>query len=298
MLLSIMLTLMASVHAMWPDHMRAYNAVRALRDGQKVLVASPAARTVEESRILFSEAAKHPGALAVGDLGPISQADAETVEKVRAFGAVRRVVVSCRTAMPHLGKARPRVAKGWTSACPDCATWMNWIGVMPLRPYDPLYVENEGWRAFLDFGTGPLGKDGARLLRPVFLSLGLGVPDYAERLLVDGAAPDRETYPKSVVIRWVFKDGLELVWRHGADVETGVTWLNNCGETISTTPSAPVPESRQRAALERGNGLPPEATAVTETILLGCCAMMTDRRVTFADCEKRYVRDGWDWGAL
>lgn len=278
-----------------PDHRHACDAVKALRGGQKVLVASPVARTVEEANILFAEAAKCPGALAIGDLGPVSEADAEIVERVRAFGAVRQVAVSCRTSMPYLGTSRPPAAKSWTPACPGYKTWNRWVGVMPLRPYYPLYVENEGWRAFLDFGTGPLGQDGARLLRPVFLALGLGTPEYAERLSVDGASPDRETYPKTVEIRWIFKGGIELVWRHGPDVETGVTWRNDRGDAMVTAPSAPVAESVQRAALERGDPLPSEAAAVTGTILLGCRAMMTNRRVTTADCERRYMREGWEW---
>lgn len=292
---TVAVLMVAFVHVTGSDHMHAYDAVKALRGGQKVQVASPVARTVEEARIVFSEAAKHPGALAVGDLGPVSETDAAIVERVRAFGTVRQVAVSCRTEMPYLGTKRPPRAKSWTSACPDRKTWNRWIGVMPLRPYYPLYVENEGWRAFLDFGTGPLGKEGARLLRPVFRALELGAPEYAERLSVEGESPDRETYPKAVEIRWMFNGGIELVWRHGPDVETGVTWRKDGGETMTTAPSAPVAESVQRAALERGDPLPSEAAAVTETILLGCRAMMTNRRVTVADCERRYMREGWEW---
>ena len=193
--------------------------------------------------------------------------------------------------MPYLGTARPPKAE----AIPDWRAWENWTGVMAPRPYYRLYVEDEGWRAFLDFGTGPLGKDGARLLRPVFLALGLGAPEYAERLSVDGASPDRETYPKAALVRFVFRGGIELFWRHGPDVETAVTWRNDRGETLVTTPSVPVPEGERLAALGRGGPLPPEADAVTETILVGCRAMMTDRRVTAGDCERRYVRDGWEW---
>lgn len=291
-LLSVLATL---VSVSGPEHMRASAAVKALKAGERVVVASPVARTVEEAKIVFAEAAKRPGALAVGDLGPVSEADAAAVERVRAFGTVRQVTVCCRTEMPYLGTRRPPAAKSWTSACPDRETWDRWIGVMPLRPYYPLYVENEGWRAFLDFGTGPLGKDGARLLRPVFRALELGAPEYAERLSVEGASPDRETYPKAVEVRFAFRGGIELVWRHGPDVETGVTWRKDGGEAMMTVPSAPVAESVQRASLERGDPLPSEAAAVTEAILLGCRAMMTDRRVTTADCEGRYMREGWEW---
>ncbi len=177
--------------------MHAHDAVKALRGGQKVLVASPVARTVEEANILFAEGAKCPGALAIGDLGPVSDADAETVERLRAFGTVRQVTVSCRTEMPYLGTKRPPLAKSWTSACPDRETWNRWIGVMPLRPYYPLYVENEGWRAFLDFGTGPRGQDGARLLRPVFRALGLGAREYAEGLFgKDNCHPSSAGYAR------------------------------------------------------------------------------------------------------
>ena len=279
----------AFVNVTRPDHMHAYCAVKALRKGQKVFVPSPAARTVEESRILFAEAAKRPGGLAIGDLGPVSQEDKATVEKVRSFGNVRHVMVSCKTDMSHLGEKRPQGAQ----SAPE--SWTDWIGVMPLRPYFRLYEKDEGWRAFLDFGTGPLGKDGARLLRPVFLALGLGAPECAERLSVGGASPDRETYPKAAEVKFRFRDGVEVVWRHGPDVDTAVTWRNERGETLVTKPAKPVSEVDQIAALKCGDAVPPEAETVTETILLGCRAMMTDRRVTVDDCEKRYVRDGWEW---
>lgn len=58
-------------------------------------------------------------------------------------------------------------------------------------------------------------------------------------------------------------------------------------------PAKPVAE--QFAALERGDDLPSEAEAVTETILLGCRAMMTGRRVTAEDCKRRYMREEWEW---
>jgi len=280
----------AVVQVTGPDHMHAYDAVKALRGGQKVFVASPAARTVEEARILFAEAAKRPGSLAVGDLGPVSEADCATVEKVRAFGTVRRVTVCCRTEMPYLGTRRPSAAQS-----SEGVKWAEWIGVMPLRPYYKFYMENEGWRAFLDFGTGPLGQDGARLLRPVFRTLNLGLPESAERLSVADASPDRETYPKAVAVKLVFKGGVEVVWKHGPDLETALTWESDRGKKLVTKPSPAVPSADQLAALARDAAVPAEAVPVTETILLGCCAMMTDRRVTAADCEKRYMRDGWEW---
>lgn len=278
-----------------PDHMHAFEAVKLLRQDKKVFVPSPAARTIEESRILFAEAQKRPGCLAVGDVGPVQSSDRQTEERIREFGRVTSVTVSSGTKMPYLGTSRPPAARSWTDACPNSAAWMRWIGVMPLRPYYPLYVENEGWRAFLDFGTGPLGLDGARLMRPVFRVLALGVPEYAERISVRGASPDRETYPQAAEVRFVFRGGFELVWRHGPDVETSLVWRNDCGDEVTTRPSASVSVAEQLAALDHGDLLPVEAVALTETVLLGCRAMMTDRRVTIADCEKRYMREGWEW---
>lgn len=284
------MSLLMTVLIAGPDHMHAFEAVKALKSGEKAIVAAPVARTIEEANLVFAAAAKKHGRIAFGDFGPLSDVDRATIEKIHKFGNVRRVTVNCRTDMPHLGTTRPSEAQS-----AEGVKWSEWIGVMPLRPYYKLYVENEGWRAFLDFGTGPIGKDGARLLRPVFLALGLEKPECAERISVDGASPDRETYPRSVAVRFSFRGGVEVVWRHGSDLTTSVVWENDHGQKMTTNPTVAVPLVAQATAFESASFLHEEVAPVTETLLLGCCAMMKDRRVTVADCEKRYMRDGWEW---
>lgn len=273
-----------------PDHMRAYRAVKGLQDGNHVFVASPAGRTLEEARIVFASAAKRPGRIAVGDLGPVASADEAVLAKAKTLGKLKRVTAHFRGGLPHLGEARPDGAE------PGEEAWRAWLGVMPLRPFRSHYVKDEGWRAYLDFGTGPLGKDGARVLRPVFRALRLDAPLYAERIAVDGEAPDRETYPRKARIRVVFRNDFDLilVWGEGRE---GLVWEGAEG-TLESQASAGVPLAEQVKALEAGAAIPPEAEPLTETILLGCRAAMTPKRVTAADCEQRYVRDGWEWEGL
>jgi len=284
----IPLMLMAALIA-GPDHMRACDAVKALRAGERAIVAAPAARTIEEADIVFASAEKKPGFLAFGDLGAVSKTDRETLAKVASLGKVRRVAVELKgTDIPFLGTARP------DSAIPGEANWWKWLGVMPSRPNRPEYHQGESWRAYLDFGTGPLGKDGVRVLRPVFLALRPGRPLWAQRIMVDGEAADFETYPKKAMIRFGFSSGLELVVSWG-DGRERVRWTGDKDE-VETVPTKPVPLDEQ--AKVAAFGVPPEARDVTETVLLGCCAAMYEGRVTRDDCEKRYMREGKEWEGL
>lgn len=272
-----------------PDHMRAYEAVKALKAGEKTIAAAPAARTVEEADIVFASAAKKPGFLAFGDLGPFSATDRATLEKVATLGNVSRVAVELNGKdVAYLGTARP------DSAIPENESWWQWLGVMPCRPNRPEYHQDESWRAYLDFGTGPLGKDGVRVLRPVFVALRPGRPLWAERVSVSGESADCETYPKKATIRFGFSSGLELTVSWG-DGNERVRWTGERGsaETLPT-PVVSLAEQAKTAAFT----VPAEARDVTAAVLLGCCAAMHEGRVTCGDCEKRYMRDGWEWEGL
>lgn len=266
-----------------PDHMLAYRGVEALRAGKRAVVRAPGARTLGEARVLLAEAGKRPGMLAIAGLGEMAAEDAKAVAEAGALGKVKRVTVKASAAgMKHLGAERPPAAQ----QAPKW--WREWVGVMPLRPYYALYVEDEGWRAFLDFGTGPLGRDGVRLMRAVFAAVKPGEPLWAERTRVGGESAERETYPKSARVRFGFAGGFELVWEHSEGGEEKVVWEGEKGR-METKPPRAGGEGREEFCV------PAEAAGLLKTVFLGCAAMMNEGRVTEEACEQPYARDGWEW---
>ena len=54
--------------------------------------------------------------------------------------------------------------------------WDLWIGPAAYRPYNPAYHPQK-WRAWIDFGTGPLGDMGCHILDPAFYALDLAAPE-------------------------------------------------------------------------------------------------------------------------
>ena len=58
---------------------------------------------------------------------------------------------------------------------PETLDWDLWLGPVPFRPYHPEYHPTK-WRAWVDFGTGPLGDMGCHILDPAFWALELGAP--------------------------------------------------------------------------------------------------------------------------
>jgi hypothetical protein len=107
-----------------------------------------------------------------------------------------------------------------TPSVPETLDWDRWLGPAPLRPYSPEYLPLK-WRAWLDFGTGPLGDMGCHIIDPAFWTLDLGAPQTIEATSTHyEPAVAAETYPRASIVRYAFpargsKPPVKLTWYDG-----------------------------------------------------------------------------------
>jgi hypothetical protein len=98
--------------------------------------------------------------------------------------------------------------------------WDKWLGPVAFRPYHPAYHPLK-WRAWLDFGTGPLGDMGCHILDPAFWALELGPPQSVEATSTHyEPAVASETYPRASIVRYAFpargnRPPVKLTWYDG-----------------------------------------------------------------------------------
>jgi predicted dehydrogenase len=73
-------------------------------------------------------------------------------------------------------------SEGWTdgplpdAAAPSRLNYDFWTGPAPLLPFKAI-KENRGWRAFMEYGNGPIGNLGVHMVDQVRWLLGLGWPE-------------------------------------------------------------------------------------------------------------------------
>ena len=103
---------------------------------------------------------------------------------------------------------------------PETLDWDLWLGPVPFRPYHPEYHPMK-WRAWLDFGTGPLGDMGCHILDPAFWALELGPPKTVQATSTH-FEPDvaSETFPRASIVRYEFpargtRPPVKLTWYDG-----------------------------------------------------------------------------------
>jgi hypothetical protein len=103
---------------------------------------------------------------------------------------------------------------------PVTLDWEKWLGPVAFRPYHPAYHPLK-WRAWLDFGTGPLGDMGCHILDPAFWALELGPPQSVEATSTHyEPAVASETYPRASIVRYTFpargtRPPVKLTWYDG-----------------------------------------------------------------------------------
>ena len=107
-----------------------------------------------------------------------------------------------------------------TPPVPETLDWDLWLGPVPFRPYHPEYHPMK-WRAWLDFGTGPLGDMGCHILDPAFWALELGAPKTVEATSTH-FEPDvaSQTFPRASIVRYEFpargsRPPVKLTWYDG-----------------------------------------------------------------------------------
>jgi len=222
-----------------PDHTHAAITMACLEAGKHVYCQKPLTHTIFEARAIAAAARTHKVVTQMGNQG-------HSFESIRVLkewlddGAIGNVTeVHAWTDRPVGGdpwsdfavRARPTETPG----VPETLDWDRWLGPAAFRPYSPEYLPMK-WRAWLDFGTGPLGDMGCHIIDPAFWTLDLGAPTTIEATSTHyEPAVASETYPRASIVRYAFpargsKPPVKLTWYDGrllppipAELEPGRT---------------------------------------------------------------------------
>jgi predicted dehydrogenase len=205
-----------------PDHCHAVAAMAAIRRKKHVYCEKPLAHSVWEVRALMKAAAEHGVVTQLGNQG-------HSFETIRAFrewvedgaiGTVHTVHAGCNASNSRIDQL-PLL--GEKHEVPAGLDWDRWLGPVPFRPYNPVYLPAK-WRSWRAFGTGTIGDWTCHVIDPVFWALDLGAPETVRVERAEGWDPDkyRETFPRGSVVRFQFparggRGPVTLVWHDGAE---------------------------------------------------------------------------------
>jgi len=224
-----------------PDHTHAVITMAALQAGKHVFCQKPLTHTVKEARAITEAARRYGVVTQMGNQGH-SYESMRVLKEWIDDGAIGDVTeVHAWTDRPVGGDpwsdfaqmARPKD----TPPVPETLDWDLWLGPVPFRPYHPEYLPMK-WRAWLEFGTGPLGDMGCHILDPAFWALELGPPKTVQATSTH-FQPEvaSETFPRASIVRYEFP-------ARGARPPVKLTWYD--GRLLP-----PIPEE-----LEPGRALP------------------------------------------
>ncbi len=207
-----------------PDHTHATITMGALQAGKHVYCQKPLTHTVFEARAITEVARRYKVVTQMGNQGHSFESMRLLKEWLDA-GAIGNVTEV------HAWTDRPVGGDPWsdfavmarptdTPPVPVTLDWDKWLGPVAFRPYHPAYHPLK-WRAWLDFGTGPLGDMGCHILDPAFWALELGPPQSVEATSTHyEAAVASETYPRASIVRYAFpargnRPPVKLTWYDG-----------------------------------------------------------------------------------
>jgi len=207
-----------------PDHTHAVITMRAMEAGKHVFCQKPLTHTVHEARAITQAAKRYKVQTQMGNQGHSSEHIRLLKEWLEdgAIGDVREV---------HAWTDRPVGGQVWSTfavkakslerpAIPASLDWDLWLGPAPFRHYHPDY-HPKTWRAWIDFGTGPLGDMGCHILDPAFWALELGAPDKINASTTHWEEDvSSQTFPRASIVRYDFpargkKPPVKLTWYYG-----------------------------------------------------------------------------------
>lgn len=207
-----------------PDHTHAAIALAAMAAGKHVYCQKPLTHTVGEARAVAEAARRFGVCTQMGNQGHSSEHIRVLKEWIDdgAIGPVREV---------HAWTDRPAGGDPWstfavqarpaeTPPVPAGLDWDLWLGPAPARAYHPDYHPMK-WRAWCDFGTGPLGDMGCHIIDPPFWALDLGAPTSVEATTTHWEnAVSAETFPRASIVRYRFpargeRPPVALTWYDG-----------------------------------------------------------------------------------
>ncbi len=156
-----------------PDHWHALPALAAMKAGADVYLEKPVSVDVIEGEALVAAARKYGSVVQVNTQRRSNPLYLEARDKYLASGRLGKIGLV--ETYSYLG------SEGWSpgpvpdAPVPAHLNYDLWTGPAPLLPYKEI-MENRGWRAFMEFGNGPIGNLGVHMLDKVRWLLGLGWP--------------------------------------------------------------------------------------------------------------------------
>lgn len=165
-----------------PDHMHFPIAMAALSLGKHVFVEKPLTHTITEARQLDKLAREKKVATQMGNQGHANEGMRLIKEWNQAgiLGEVRELHSWTNRPIWPQGVEAPDHSK-MMPVVPETLDWDLWLGVAPMREYDPAYVPFN-WRGYWDFGTGALGDMGCHIMDGAYWALELTQPTRVEAI--------------------------------------------------------------------------------------------------------------------
>lgn len=238
-----------------PDHTHAVITMEAMKRGIHVYTQKPLTRTIEESRRVIELARSSGVATQMGNQGHAREEPRTVCELIwqGTIGKVNRVHVwTDRPVWPQGVDKKPE-----GQPVPSTLNWDLWLGPVPFRPYNAVYVPFN-WRGWWDFGCGALGDMGCHLLDYPFWALKLKAPKTIEAY---SSPVFQETAPLASIVTYTFDSGLdespvEVVWYDGGLKPTIPRGLKNLTE-IWTQGSGAIYEGDEGILVQAQLPVPP-----------------------------------------
>jgi len=212
------------------EHTHAFATLAALQLGKHVYCEKPLTHNIWEARVIREAAAKTKLATQMGTQIHAGENYRRVVEQIQAgtIGPVREVHVWVGRAWGLQSTADAKANKDIIHVTerpkesvvpPADLDWDLWLGPVPERPFNPIYVPGPNWYRWWDFGNGTMSDLGSHWNDLPFWALKLKSPTTIE---ASGPPPHAEIAPASMQAKYEFPargdmPPVTLTWYQGAN---------------------------------------------------------------------------------
>jgi len=302
-----------------PDHTHAIPSIMAMQMGMHVYCQKPLTHSIYEARMMRDTARRYKVATQMGNQGSAHDGLRETVEVIQSgvIGQIHEIHVwSNRPVWPQ-GIERPSD----TPPVPSDLHWDLWLGPAPYRPYHPCYqpFNWRGWHDFGTGAIGDMGCHTLNTaFRALDLRNPMSVEaevfeataeTYPKRSIVTFLFPERHGL-RTLRLKWYdggLKPPADMI--DGRELPgSGVVYVGQKGRIFSPddygaqyellpkdkfegykppAPTIPRSPGHYEEWIRACKGGEPAysnfdvASAITETLLIGCLAVITGKPIYF-----------------
>ncbi len=169
-----------------------------IKAGKHVYCEKPLTRTLGEARALRELVRANPKIVTqLGNQGSAEKSLRRSVELIRA-GAIGQVH-EVHSWLTDVGRGADR--PDGEDPVPSTLNWDYWCGPSPYRPFKSGTYHPFAWRAWFDFGGGPLADFTCHIFNTALRSLDLSYPT---KVQIEGEALAKESFAKSTHIQMHF----------------------------------------------------------------------------------------------